>query len=313
MQFQACAYCDHPNPVGTNFCNHCGAALHIKPCRNCGAVAAANAHACPACHFEFPNRPTINVDMPWVTAGAAGVGAAAVAPADAEAGATSAMPVMPKAVTAGKLAASAEAHAATQRLIEKASSRRMPNESAPELVLPDGRGELGSASSGPAGRAPGRGTPALVPQHSPDPLADALFVEEAATLDSTDADEDTEPAAVVRFGPMIFLSLLGLVAAVALVYLLRYAGDGATGPVREITSPHRLLLPAAPTAAPGPAWSGTDAPTATPIEGPEEVTETSAVDTRQLEPAAPVTPPAAGDCRAELRALNLCGKVSQRH
>lgn len=65
MLFRACAYCDHPNPVGTNFCNDCGAALHLQPCRQCGAVSVIKARHCPSCKSPFPERPLIDVSIPW--------------------------------------------------------------------------------------------------------------------------------------------------------------------------------------------------------------------------------------------------------
>lgn len=65
MLFRACAYCDHPNPVGTNFCNDCGAALHLQPCRQCGAVSVIKARNCPSCKAPFPERPLIDVSIPW--------------------------------------------------------------------------------------------------------------------------------------------------------------------------------------------------------------------------------------------------------
>jgi hypothetical protein len=126
MQFQACAYCAHPNPVGTNYCNDCGAALHLKPCRACGAVAVAKAKQCPACKAEFPARPTINVDIPWAVPNAPQVSGHAA----------SALPA-PRAPARADLnlgageeelsLATTRAFAATQRLIEKASTRPMPH------------------------------------------------------------------------------------------------------------------------------------------------------------------------------------------
>ena len=69
MLFQACAYCSHPNPLGTNFCNDCGAALHLQPCRRCGAVSVATATICRSCKQPFPERPVIDVAIPWAGAG----------------------------------------------------------------------------------------------------------------------------------------------------------------------------------------------------------------------------------------------------
>ena len=132
MQFQACAYCDHPNPVGTNYCSDCGAALHLKPCRQCGAVAVAKTRHCPACKAEFPVRPTINVDGPWAFPGSN--------PTSNALSAGAALPqvrsVSASASDAERLSAATRAFAATQELIEKAGTGAMPKPAWGELRLP---------------------------------------------------------------------------------------------------------------------------------------------------------------------------------
>lgn len=409
MNFQSCAYCTHPNPVGSNYCNHCGAALHLKPCRHCGAVAVADARQCPACKREFPHRPTISVEIPWAATPQAPAYDPPVAgdgpPADAgperaarptarptarpAARPMSRSPSQPPAATlggdAGGLAASAEVLAETQRLIEKASSRRPPADH-PELVFPghgeDHRQERRGVDRAPEGdldaglqagaeaRAdagtetgaedgPDRATRS---RFSPMPVNDVFLTEEPAALQVIGVGEADETAAGGRWAPLVFLSLLGLVAAVALIYLVRYAGDNGSGPTREIASPHRLLLPAArPTALEtaaeerpleAPASAGTQAvveafqslpaeePGILPVPVPPTAAELTAVpamtalpatpgrpvsatqaaqppatptpQAQRLPPAAtlPAAPSATGECRPELRALNLCDKVN---
>lgn len=242
MHFQACAYCDHPNPVGTNFCNHCGAALHLKPCRRCGAVAVARARHCPACRSDFPHRPTISVDIPWATAGVASSRAAppGAVPHVAGSEGTYSRPDV------SQLAASAQALAETQRLIEKASSRVLPAQPPPELVLSTGgRDEQGSPHAAAIGREQDWARPVSGPRHRQLLLDDVLLAEEAATAEDSEGVASARPAATARHAPMVFLSLLGLVAAIALLYLVQYAGESSSGTIREIASPHKLLVPAA--------------------------------------------------------------------
>lgn len=64
MLFQACAYCDHPNPISTSSCQACGSALHLQPCRQCGVVSLARARTCPGCQTPFPERPVFDVPFP---------------------------------------------------------------------------------------------------------------------------------------------------------------------------------------------------------------------------------------------------------
>ena len=74
---------------------------------------------------------------------------------------------------------------------------------------------------------------------SPTPISDIFLAEEPVALQVTEIGEADGTAARARWAPLVFLSLLGLAAAVALVYLVHYAGDNGTGPPREIASPHR--------------------------------------------------------------------------
>jgi len=220
MHFQACAYCTHPNPVGTNYCNHCGAALHLKPCRHCGAVAVAKAHHCPACRREFPHRPTINVGIPWAVA------SPLPAAFDPEGGDILQTPKpvpgtapdrrqsdarQPDArqPDAGQTDASAEALAATQRLIEKASSRELPADHQPELVFPGhGSGRSDGLGGGHHGR---RGAEAAAEssreaarrQPSPMPLTDIYLAEETAGLQVPEIDEPRQPANARRYAPLV--------------------------------------------------------------------------------------------------------------
>ncbi|MEP7156922.1 MAG: zinc ribbon domain-containing protein [Betaproteobacteria bacterium] len=53
-QVKACPYCDHFSPADSKFCGACGAALHLVPCANCGAVNDITAvSACYRCHHEL--------------------------------------------------------------------------------------------------------------------------------------------------------------------------------------------------------------------------------------------------------------------
>lgn len=49
-----CAFCDHRNPAGANFCNNCAAPLHLKPCRQCDAVNHQTATNCYKCGAAGP-------------------------------------------------------------------------------------------------------------------------------------------------------------------------------------------------------------------------------------------------------------------
>ena len=44
-----CPSCDHCNPVGSNFCNHCGAPVHFEACSHCEAINHRDAHRCHNC------------------------------------------------------------------------------------------------------------------------------------------------------------------------------------------------------------------------------------------------------------------------
>ena len=240
MQFQACAYCDHPNPVGTNYCNDCGTALHLKPCRICGAVAVAKAQHCPACKAEFPARPTINVDIPWAVPNAPRAGVARATAKSASHESTAALPG--PGAEAAELSTTTQAFAATQRLIEKASTRALSPHAATELVLPPTRREPPRHTAGHAPR-----NPDSLPMLSPmvvDVMQDAPFLEPAEAAQMWRAKR---VGPTRRYGPAVFITLLGLVAAVALIYLVKYAGENSSVGSREVASPHKLLRPAATT------------------------------------------------------------------
>ncbi len=264
MLFQACAYCDHPNPVGTNFCNDCGVGLHLKPCRHCGAVAVAKAVRCPACKAEFPRRPAINVDIPWavpnrpgtpgLTSGPAvgeGNGEGPVAPHDTRpmpAGAPP-LPGRPRARSSpaapaadpdsrpprDALASDADAAlAATRRLIRQATALPLHGEPTTELVIPPP--DAARARRDALRRdAASIGVPSVRAVARP---------EGRRILGAI----DIEPAERRR-GPLIVVSLLALIVAVATLFLIQDLGLFNSGPHQQIGSPHRMLVqPAAPSA-----------------------------------------------------------------
>src|SRR5690606_27065751 len=136
---------------------------------------------------------------------------------------------------ADDLAASTRAFAATQRLIEKASTRPMPQDTASELVMP---ASVRHAGPRDGGRGLHRGAVDL-PMHSP------LVVAIAQTRPGRVASDGETPRKR-SLGPALFVTFLGLMAAVALIYLIRYAELDSPGNRREIASPHKLLRPAAP-------------------------------------------------------------------
>ena len=126
MQFQACAYCDHPNPAGTDFCNDCGAALHLKPCRACGAEATASTRHCPACAALFPSRPMIEVDIPWAvrhTALLSGPSCSGAATPSARA-----LPTIGAGSDVKRVTAATQASAKTREVIGRASMGASPGE-----------------------------------------------------------------------------------------------------------------------------------------------------------------------------------------
>lgn len=65
MQFQGCPSCNHPNPLGTNYCNQCGDSLHVKTCPRCNSISDALAMVCAVCRAPFPERPIIDTDIRW--------------------------------------------------------------------------------------------------------------------------------------------------------------------------------------------------------------------------------------------------------
>jgi hypothetical protein len=230
MQFQACAYCDHPNPVGTNYCNDCGAALHVKSCRSCGTVAVANASHCPACRAPFPVRPTINVDIPWAVPSRpstlGGRSARLAAPEDGGAS----LPLKADA----QLAAATEALAETRNLIEKASLRALPRALPDPTPLARRNGSRTQPQRfDPATRQPGAVSP-LPPQ-------------ETRLRPGPAPDSDFEPRALHRARPLVLVTLLGLAASVALLYLVQFAGSETADVTHQVGSPYKLLLRSAGT------------------------------------------------------------------
>jgi hypothetical protein len=51
-----CPFCERQNPEDAKFCNACGSPLHLKPCKECGAVDDIGAKACYKCGAPFPAR-----------------------------------------------------------------------------------------------------------------------------------------------------------------------------------------------------------------------------------------------------------------
>jgi hypothetical protein len=258
MQFQACAYCDHPNPVGTNYCNDCGAALHLKPCRHCGAIAAAQARHCPACQAAFPVRPMVDVDIPWAV------------PADRPPvagnvhGPSNARPTGGSRPVADADDAS-PALLATRRLIEKAAERANEPAEAKALVLPprfdrtrEDRGhDLPGTerSDHPAMRA--------------DPL-DAMPAKAPIELAILAPRPAAAPSRRSHIAPVIVLSALGLVIAVALLFLIDYAA--MRDRVREVASPLKILHPGVAVSTPE---AGTAATTGSTDVAPAVSTDTT--------------------------------------
>lgn len=49
-----CPFCEHRSPSGSKFCNQCGAALHLQPCRHCGALNdVTQTRQCARCHQDL--------------------------------------------------------------------------------------------------------------------------------------------------------------------------------------------------------------------------------------------------------------------
>ena len=228
MQFQACAYCDHPNPVGTNYCNDCGAALHLKPCRNCGAIAAAQARHCPACQAAFPVRPMVDVDIPWAVP-ADWTPVAGRSPAASNATSTE-----PRRTVADTGDAS-PAMLATKRLLEKAAERAGERADAKALVLPP-RFDRPRGDAGHDFLHAEREAHAAMRTCPVDPAPAAPI--ELAILAPRLAEGSSRRSQVI---PVIVLSVLGLVVAVALLFLIDYAA--MRDRVREVALPLKILHP----------------------------------------------------------------------
>lgn len=60
---QTCPFCEHSNPADSKFCNHCGGALHLVPCPQCGAVSDLKATSCYQCHGRLPGRGSTAVTV----------------------------------------------------------------------------------------------------------------------------------------------------------------------------------------------------------------------------------------------------------
>lgn len=59
-----CPFCERPNPEDAKFCNSCGSPLHLKPCKECGAVDDVRAKACYKCGAPFPARvPKVHAEV----------------------------------------------------------------------------------------------------------------------------------------------------------------------------------------------------------------------------------------------------------
>lgn len=60
-----CPYCDHVSPAGSKFCGACGAALHLMPCPQCGAVNDITvATACYRCHRDLHENASVVLPPP---------------------------------------------------------------------------------------------------------------------------------------------------------------------------------------------------------------------------------------------------------
>ena len=51
-----CRFCGHDNPHGSNFCNDCGAPLHLQPCQTCDGVDRRGASHCHGCGTAFADE-----------------------------------------------------------------------------------------------------------------------------------------------------------------------------------------------------------------------------------------------------------------
>ncbi len=324
MQFQACAYCNHPNPVGTNYCNDCGATLRLKPCQECGAVAGAAVQDCPACSAPFPARPIVDVDIAW----APSAGASARSPR-----ALSHSTAMSE---AQRLATVTRALAETREVIEKASVGVCSIDTYSWATQDDGGARRIPSSD--LGDRPATGLVRNRPVTAASPIASSWPGKPPA------ARSAPRQSAFLRFGPMVFITLLGLVAAVALLHLVRFAGESTFTSDREISAPFKTLIRSSPQVL--------EAVTvATPVESSElrsrlyelpaaatllELPRDSIDESRPMPPdvvapSPPTTAPTpatavavparseaaatlskqeSDQCRSELRALNLCGKVN---
>lgn len=64
-----CPYCDHLSPPGSKFCGECGAALHLMPCPQCGAVNdITSASTCYRCHVDLTKNASVALPPPAAAA-----------------------------------------------------------------------------------------------------------------------------------------------------------------------------------------------------------------------------------------------------
>ena len=64
MPTARCAFCGHDNPEASNFCNECGAALHLTLCTQCDAVNDLKATQCHKCGAPLPTPVQAEADLP---------------------------------------------------------------------------------------------------------------------------------------------------------------------------------------------------------------------------------------------------------
>jgi hypothetical protein len=193
---------------------------------------------CRACQRAFPHRPTINVGMPWAVAPKAPI---AYGPLASSGSPASGSVPHPHPEATGGLAASVAALAETQRLITKVSRRSLPPHYLQgSLASSNGVGRRGardprqSFERGPVTATRVRPAPQLIRDSSP--AAEGALLQVAYHREEAD-----DPSLRAHWAPLVFLSLLALIAAVALLFLVRSAGDSGAGLARENPAPHQPL------------------------------------------------------------------------
>lgn len=58
MPSLCCSFCQHANPADARYCNECGGALQLKPCKRCDAINALDATQCHHCGADFTRLPS---------------------------------------------------------------------------------------------------------------------------------------------------------------------------------------------------------------------------------------------------------------